>query len=123
MSIPGIYCYSAILIYKSGEREDLLIDPNSKVKPTYNISAFSEGITFYLSSTDITKENQNIIEELYFKFNSEKNNLSKVGFKLFNNSIYTEKIIDFDNNISDISYAETLLSKELYIYRNNRSDK
>ena len=121
MEIPGIYLNEIILVFKDGNIFRNSYDPNSKITPTYNISVLSEGMTFSLRQTDVNDENKDILQRLFEKLVEVRVDLDKIGYSVYNNGKTSEKFIDI-NLGSDISYAKSLISEEVYIYT-NRSDK
>lgn len=121
MSTPGVYLSEIILVKKDATNEVITVDPNSKIQPTYNLSVLSEGLVFSLRTVDENESNKNFIKDLADKLFEERTSLNSIGYKLFNNGSYQEKYLDMDNG-TDISYAKSLASEEVMIYR-NRSDK
>lgn len=121
MDIPGVYLSEIILVKKDSTNETITIDPNSKIQPTYNLSVLSEGIVFSLRTMDKNESNSKIIKDLADKLFEERSTLKTIGYKLFNNGSYQEEYLEMDNG-TDISYAKSLASEEVMIYR-NRSDR
>ena len=107
MEIPGIYLNEIILVFKDGNIFRNSYDP--------------EGMTFSLRQTDVNDENKDILQRLFEKLVEVRVDLDKIGYSVYNNGKTSEKFIDI-NLGSDISYAKSLMSEEVYIYT-NRSDK
>lgn len=120
VEVPGVYLNEIILEFKDGNVFRNSYDPNSKVTPTYNISVLSEGLTFSLRQTDISDANKDILKRLFDKLIEVRVDLDRIGYSVHNNGKTSEQFIDV-NLGSDISYAKSLMSEEVYIYT-NRSD-
>ena len=119
--VPGVYLSEVILKFKNGKEFRISYDPNSKIQATYNLSVLSEGLTFMLRTIDRNDKNSDLIKKLYDNLSESRVDLSDVGY-IINNNGSSEEVYVPINLGSDVSYAKSLASEEVYIYT-NRSDK
>lgn len=120
MGEPGIYLKDVIIEYKDGTKTRIPVDPNSKIVPSYNISIVAEGIKFQLRVLDEDSNNRTLVRDWAELIMSDREEISNVGYNIYNNNEVTETLIRFNLN-SDVSYVRNLLYQETYIYT-NRSD-